>query len=37
MVWPIIRGKSYVGETDKSMKVMGLCQGSLEMSPCLTH
>jgi hypothetical protein len=21
MVWPIIRGKSYVGETGKSMKV----------------
>jgi hypothetical protein len=22
MVWPIIRGKSYVGETGKSMKAM---------------
>ena len=24
MVWPITRRKSYVGETGKSMKVMGL-------------
>jgi hypothetical protein len=24
MVWPIMRGKSYVGETGKSMKVMEL-------------
>jgi len=24
MVWPIIRGESYVGETGKSMEVMGL-------------
>jgi hypothetical protein len=24
MVWPIIRGESYVGGTGKSMEVMGL-------------
>jgi hypothetical protein len=24
MVWPIIRGKSYVGETGKSMKAVEL-------------
>jgi hypothetical protein len=40
MVWPIIRGKSYVGEAFKSMKAVGTAgrsKGWLALYPHYTH